>query len=158
MAAAESDYNKAVARALDILALRSHTAFELRHKLCRNFDADIAEAAVARMAELGYLNDLDFAERYAAELVERKGLGLRLAKARLCARGVSAESAEQVLAPYVNEQGETARITALIEKKYPAKLQEPNGAVRVFGALLRRGFAAEDIRAALRELGMRSEA
>lgn len=150
---AESETGRAMKRALDILALRSHTAQELKQKLCRYFDSDTADAVTIWMAELGYLNETEFAERYAAELIERKGFGLGVARARLRGRGVSAETAEQVLAPYFDqEQDEIARIAALVEKKYRAKLRQENGFMQIFGALLRRGFTAENIRAALRQV------
>lgn len=151
MGITDAEISKATARALDLLAMRRHTSLELERKLCRHFETDTARIVAARMAEMGYLNEMDFAEQYAAELVERKGLGTKVAAKKLRERGVSAETVEQALAPYVDEeQGETARIVTWIEKKYRTKLQEPNGPARVFDALLRRGFAAEDIRAAIR--------
>ena len=68
----KSDARRALDKAMDLLALRDHAAGELYAKLCRRFDPHTAAAAVARVGELGLLNDAGFARRRAAELLRKR--------------------------------------------------------------------------------------
>ena len=73
----KSETRRALDKAMDYLALRDHATGELYQKLCRKFDAHSAAYAVARAGELGLLNDVSFARRRAAELLEMMGLAGR---------------------------------------------------------------------------------
>ena len=73
----KSETRRALDKAMDYLSLRDHAAGELYQKLCRKFDAHSAAYAVARAGELGLLNDVSFARRRAAELLEMMGLAGR---------------------------------------------------------------------------------
>ena len=73
----KSETRRALDKAMDYLSLRDHAAGELYQKLCRRFDAHSAAYAVARAGELGLLNDVSFARRRAAELLEMMGLAGR---------------------------------------------------------------------------------
>lgn len=143
-----SDNQKAFRKALDFLALRDHSTAELKTKLQRTFDEETAQHAVDRVLDIGYLDDRAFAQKYADELIHRKGTSLRGAQNKLWQKGLSRDIIEEVLSAY--EQDETAQIRELIEKKYRAKLAAGNTQA-VFAALARRGFSASDIRAALNE-------
>ena len=59
-----------VARAVGLLARRAHSKWELRRKLrMKGFAADAVDTAMARLVELGYLDDSSFAKG----LVKRRG-------------------------------------------------------------------------------------
>ena len=73
----KSETRRALDKAMDYLSLRDHAGGELYQKLCRKFDAHSAAYAVARAGELGLLNDVSFARRRAAELLEMMGLAGR---------------------------------------------------------------------------------
>lgn len=148
---ADSDEQKALRKALDFLALRDHASAELKIKLMRTFDEQTARRVVERVRDIGYLDDADFAKRYAQELIERRGASLREAQNKLWQKGIDRETIQETLAGY--EGDETAQIKALIQKKYRAKMQGGNTQA-VFAALARRGFSSRDIRAALGAWGV----
>lgn len=146
---AASDYNAAKSKALDYLSYRDHSEKELRGKLARKFDPDTGDKAVARMRELGLVNDEAYAEKLAEELIERKFYSKRAAAAKLYEKGVDKQIAAQALSIY--DDDERPALRAIVERKYAAKLREPAKRATVFAALARLGFRSGDIRAVLGE-------
>lgn len=147
----KSDARRALDKAMDLLALRDHAAGELYAKLCRRFDPHTAAAAVARVGELGLLNDADFARRRAAELL-RKRKSRREILQDLAAKGIDRETAADALAALMPADGEEdpdlASARALVERQYARKLAEGK-TQQVMAALARRGFSHAVIRAAV---------
>ena len=147
----KSDARRALDKAMDLLALRDHAAGELYAKLCRRFDPHTAAAAVARVGELGLLNDAGFARRRAAELL-RKRKSRREILQDLAAKGIDRETAADALAALMPADGEEdpdlASAQALVERQYARK--PAKGKTRqVMAALARRGFSHAVIRAAV---------
>ena len=147
----KSDARRALDKAMDLLALRDHAAGELYAKLCRRFDPHTAAAAVARVGELGLLNDAGFARRRAAELL-RKRKSRREILQDLAAKGIDRETAADALAALMPADGEEdpdlASARALVERQYARKLAEDK-TQQVMAALARRGFSHAVIRAAV---------
>lgn len=147
----KSDARRALDKAMDLLALRDHAAGELYAKLCRRFDPHTAAAAVARVGELGLLNDAGFARRRAAELL-RKRKSRREILQDLAAKGIDRETAAEALAALMPADGEEdpdlASARALVERQYARKLAEGK-TQQVMAALARRGFSHAVIRAAV---------
>lgn len=147
----KSDARRALDKAMDLLALRDHAAGELYAKLCRRFDPHTAAAAVARVGELGLLNDADFARRRAAELL-RKRKSRREILQDLAAKGIDRETTADALAALMPADGEEdpdlASARALVERQYARKLAEGK-TQQVMAALARRGFSHAVIRAAV---------
>jgi regulatory protein len=145
----ESDFRRACSKALDLLALRDHSEAELRRKLERHFGGEAAREAAGRMKEWGYLDDADYAARYAAGLAGRKNASLREIECRLRGKGLREDDIAEAAGGLAESERE--RIRALIGGKYLSRLRGPNGPASVFGALMRRGFSARDIRAEMSE-------
>lgn len=139
-----SDYQRAKNKALELLGIRDHTRAELEQKLRRNFDEHTAAMAVQKVAELGLIDDESCAMRYAAELIEHRGMSVRAAAQKLHEHGVDRELAQNVLEPYSDSEGD--RIETLINAKYRSKLSTPQGRRSVMAALARRGFSSSAIR------------
>lgn len=85
-------------RAVTLLAVRAHTAAELRRKLARRgFPEDSIGDALQRLHDAGYLDDTRFAADFADEL-KRGGRATRTtAVRRLAARGIPADEARQAV-------------------------------------------------------------
>ena len=130
------------------LGRRDYGTQELRQRLLRPRpnkplpgEADV-EAALARLTELGLLDDERRGQRL-AESLRRKGWGERKIQMELRARGLP-EGQEL-------PEGDGEVIARLLQTKYAAKLPDERGRRAVFQALLRRGFRHGDIRQAMRE-------
>ena len=128
-----------------LLARRAHSRVELRRKLARRgYDADEVRGAVARLSELGYLDDASFA---VGHVRRRSGTRDALAlSAELAERGVDKVVAGAALAGF-DRAAQVAAATRLAERlserlsggKRPPGYRELLDSV---GAkLLRRGYS-----------------
>jgi regulatory protein len=127
----------AVRRALEILARRPRTAAELHTALARRFDDGDAAHAVARMRELGYLDDEAWAHSYVASGRARQR-GTALLRLELTQHGVPGDLAARVLEEHDDLEAALAaarkRLTAL------GRLDEERIRRRLYDFLRRRGF------------------
>jgi len=132
------------------LARRAHSRLELRQKLHRRgYDPVDVEAALSRLAELGYVNDAAFAQG----LVRRRSAvrGPRALAGELSARGIDRAGIAEALEG-VDEEAELAAAVRLAERLYAEKPAPGYKEVldRVGSKLMRRGFSAGVVRAACR--------
>lgn len=149
--------------ALKTLASRAHSIAELRQKLTRRAQepADI-EAVLARLREIGYLNDQRFAEGFATTEKESRGFGRMRVLRDLRARRVAPAVAEQAVAQLFQGQDETAAIEAYLERKFrgkdlPAYLKEDRHLASAFRRLRMAGFAAGPITRVLKRYAAQAE-
>jgi regulatory protein len=140
----------ALSAGLRLLGRRAHSRVELQRKLIRRgHSPEEIDSAMARLNELGYLNDRSFAEG----LVRRRGAirGPMALSAELAARGVDRAEAEAAVAAFEPAE-QLAAATRLAErlcaKRAPASYREVLDAVGT--KLLRRGFSSSIVRAACR--------
>src|SRR5438128_2095646 len=73
----QTPYEKTMARALKLISVKPRSVAELRGRLLeKNWaDAEIVARVLARLEELGYLNDEQFAANYAASRLTTKPVG-----------------------------------------------------------------------------------
>jgi regulatory protein len=145
----DSEYRRAKSRALWYLDRADHTEKALFTKLLRaGFEKRASAAAIGRLVELGVVDDLRFAERF-AEKCSESNISKREALHKMLQKGVQYDMAKQVLEEIDTDESE--QLNALIEKKYAYKLTQPNGVERVYAALVRKGFSYSAVRAALKK-------
>lgn len=135
---------------LRLLGGRAHSRAELQQKLGRRgYTPEEVDAAVARLDELGYVNDLSFAEGLVR--VRSASRGPRALSAELARRGVGRAQADRALAGY-DEALQLASAVRIIERTYGRRgitdYQEMLN--RAGSKLLRKGFSASTVRAACR--------
>ena len=135
---------------LRLLSIRAHARAELRRKLSRRgYSADEIEVAVARLIELGYLDDSSFAR----SLVRRRGAlrGPLALSAELAARGVDRAEADAAVAAF-GPAAQLASATRLAERLCAQKrVTSYREMLEVVGArLVRRGFSPTIVRDACR--------
>lgn len=109
----EQEISSAVSSALRILGQRDHSKAELKEKLLRRNVADlVAECALSRVDQMGYLDD----SSYAATLVRSKpDLSYRGLKRLLRQKGV-ADSVVEAALEHIDEDEELRRAQNLAEK------------------------------------------
>ena len=140
-----------------MLSRRDHTVAEIREKLIgQEFDAAEVDEALSELHREGLLNDQRTAAAHArtASLVKNRGR-LRIRR-ELEARGVDRAVVSQVLAE-LPEANDAAGIAKFLERKRVPPVIDPAARRRLFGQLMRRGFSADAIAAALRTRGGREE-
>ncbi len=139
----------AYAQALRFLTLRSHSAQELYGKLLKKHSPESAEYAVEKCRELGFIDDEDFAERYARELAEKKHHGPARIKTELLNKGIDKEIISNVLETL--DIDFSSCIIDVIEKKYYNCLSDKKGRDKTVAALMRLGYSYSMIKEALSE-------
>ena len=127
---------------LRLLARRAHSRVELRRKLGRRgYDEDEIGAALARLAELGYVDDASFAASHVRRRSSTRGpMALT---AELAARGVDRQAAGRALAGF-DRAAQVASATRLAERLCGRTLPAGYGELldTVGAKLLRRGFSS----------------
>lgn len=140
-------------RALNLLASRARSSTELRRKLVEKGEpAALADRAIARLTELGLLND----EEYARQVARGRLLGgasKRRVQQELWRRGVARELADDAVAEVVadeevDEEGAAVKV-ARRKAASLAKLDAPVRRRRLYAFLARRGYDHAAIRSAM---------
>jgi regulatory protein len=153
---AEKAREKIMARALNILAARPQSEKQLRGRLLEKSWAEPAmvDDCLARLKELGYVNDRHFAHSYASSRVSGRAVGRSRVARELRGKKVSAETIEEALDTVYDEVGEEALIDRAIEKRIRThgNPTDRNGAKRMFDYLVRLGFGYDLILRKLRAL------
>ena len=144
----QSQYQRAKSRAVWYLDRKDRTAKDLYNKLClAGFDKKAVAKVIARLQEVGLIDDRRFAENYASRLMEGN-VSKREALQKMLQKGVPYDMAKDVLAECDSDEG--AQIEALINKKYRTKLMSYGGKEKVYAALIRKGFSYEAVKNALK--------
>ncbi len=141
------DSRKAYAQALRFLTLRAHSADELYKKLVKKHSSECSAHAIEKCRELGFIDDEDFAIRYANELVSRKKFGLSRIRSELYLKGIDREITEKVLNSLDIDLSQS--IIEIIEKKYSDCFSDEKGKRRMIAGLMRLGYNYSDIKTAL---------
>ncbi len=151
MTAVPSAYTRALGR----LARRDHSEQEIRRALARaGYPEDEVEAAVGRLRAGRYLDDEQFAARFARSRLAAHGLGRRRIREALRARGVARPAVEKGLGEALADVSESEALDAQARKYWRERQRdEPARRVRkLWVFLLRRGYPAGLVRERLAAL------
>lgn len=142
----EAQASKAYAAALRYLGLRIRSTKEMRDYLVRKDFEALADLTVDRLVQERYLNDSDFANRWAAMRFEQ-AKSPQAVRVELMKKGISKDIIEEVFAADQSDQTELS-IIRLAEKKqrHRGVSQE-----KLMAYLAGRGFRYDEIKRALAE-------
>ncbi len=150
-------YEKTMKRALNLLSFKPRTVAEMRERL---MEKDWAEAAVvdqviARLEELGYLNDEQLAVSFASSRLTFRPLGKTRLRRDLQRRKLPSEITEQTLDQLYEGDAEEELIDRALTKRLKLKgaPTTPEAAKKLFDYLMRRGFSYDLVRRKVREAG-----
>jgi regulatory protein len=139
------------AYALKALGARAHSTGELREKLRRRAarESDIPQV-LARLKECGYLDDVRFAEGYAASRLSGRRHGSTRVIQDLRQRRVAPELAEKSVGRVYEDVDETALIEEWVRRKYrlaprEGLFQQDKDLASAYRHLLRAGFRTGEI-------------
>lgn len=129
--------------AINSLIRKRQTERQIREKIKQRFpDADF-DSIIARLKELNYLNDQEFAEAYVRYRSSHSPRGNFLIKQELKKKGIRTEFIEKALKPYDQEQA----LKTLAEDRWK-KIREGDMKKRrekLIRYLLSRGFSLSSI-------------
>ncbi len=151
----ESDYIRAKSRGLWFLDRADYSEKTLYQKIVAGgISAAAAARAVARLKELGLIDDV----RYCARLAERyaeQSVSKREAFAKLMQKGIPTDIIKSVLEE--TSFDEALQIEAIIQKKYKMRLSDKDSIQKVFAALVRKGFSYGAVRDAIKKFTQQIE-
>jgi regulatory protein len=130
------------------LGSRAQYSSELRTRLKRRAARqEDVEQVIARMKDLGYLNDRRFADSFANWRRENQGVGKGKVIRDLMARRVAPAVARQAAETAYKESDEVALIEQFLERKYRGKdlgalLQEEKHLASAYRKLVAAGFGS----------------
>ena len=133
----------AMNRALNVLSYRARTKGELRERLLRGgYPGETVDEVVARLEELGYLDDEEFARDLAR--AQARKYGPRRIFGDLRQAGVEDEIAREVVEEEFSERSEFETALKIARRRYNMEGENPGAqARRVYGFLMRRGYSAD---------------
>ena len=136
--------------AMTFLGHRARTEAEIRRKLERKgFTVDIVAAVLARLRELGYVDDARFARDFVRDRFNHRGYGPERLRVALRQAGVDSGLIEETLSGWVDKDRLFDAALSLAEKKWRKVASEPDAMRRrrkLYNYLLRRGYATETVR------------
>lgn len=141
--------------ALDILARRRYTRHELLARLVRRgVPAAEAEAAVARLQELGYIDDWQYGADLAAVRLGKNPVGPRRLADELRRKGLDPDVTRQVLDHALACQDEQALAMQAAQARWPrlSHLPPDESRRKLAGYLQRRGFSWQAVSSVLQRL------
>lgn len=147
----QTQYQKAKEKAFSLLSRRSYASAQLRQKLEGDFPPDCIDRVMERCADLGLIDDLDYAQRAARDLVHLKHYSLSRVRQELAHRGIGQNEIEDALELFA-DYDERQALRQLLEKKYAASLREEKDRRRAFSALVRLGYDSGEIRGEMEKL------
>ncbi len=136
-----------------MLARRPYSVAELRRALAKKFaDATSVREVIARLRELGYLDDRKFAALYASSLARNRAFGSYRIRRELKAKLVDYRVIEPAVRQTFQETDERALLERVLEKKvHSLRLPlTPSRLSSLCHSLMRRGFAVDAIMKAVR--------
>jgi regulatory protein len=145
------------------LALRACSTEELRNRLRpRAANASDVDATIARLQEIGYLDDQRFAESFASNRIESDGFGRMRVLRDLRARRISQSVAENVVERAFEGRSEDESIDSYIERRLPSlaageKIEDERKLAAAYRRLRRAGFSSGGILRALKRVAARPE-
>ncbi|MFP4489840.1 MAG: regulatory protein RecX [Spirochaetaceae bacterium] len=130
-------------KALDYLARREHSRFELRRKLLhKEFPRPQVETVLDECEQAGYLDDQRFARLWAESRIKKRTEGPVKVAAKLAEKGVSREIAEKVVAELFTDKVIETSLRAAEEK---GRRKHGEDEAKVVKYLYSRGFTMEHI-------------
>ena len=140
----EKTLQKATSLALRYLSYRPRSEFEVRGRLRRRYDEQIAESVIGRLKEQGLLDDVAFARAWSQGRMSFKPRSAALIRRELLQKGVDRETAHMTVEALDDQ-----------ESAYKAGLRAANSLAdvdyttfhrRLWGYLQRRGFGQSIVR------------
>lgn len=132
----------AMSRALHFLGYRARSEKEVRERLRRyGYARETEDVVVGRLGELGYLDDAEFARNAARQKARR--YGPRRIATELRRGGIEAEVAREAVDEAFAGRSELEAAHEAASRRYNAAKGSDAQARRVYGFLMRRGYAAD---------------
>ncbi len=146
----KSNINRAKEKALYLIEYRARTRKEIEDKLIPLYGENASDLAIARLEDLGLIDDDAFAREYADTLLNKKHFSRQRASFELMKKGIDKAVIEEVLDEF--EPDPVEQIGVLLQTKYARRnLEDEKDRAKTVNALKTMGYRWNDIKEALNE-------
>ena len=137
---------KALDKMRRLCSRREYCVADIRSKLLKALEGDEgkADAALKRLIEEKYVDDLRYATAFVRDKSAIAGWGQVKIRYMLSAKGVSRDVIAQALEE-VDEPKAACRLVKLLENKYKSLKDDPQCKLKMLRFGLGRGYAYEDV-------------
>jgi len=133
--------NKAQAYALQLLARRPYSVFEIKQKVTQRFSSESAGVVVGALTKQGLLDDIVFAEWWRESRQRTKPRSANMLRRELSAKGVPTSCIDVALGEHSSDEEEaTARQVAELFSRQVVAAESNTFRRKVWSHLRRRGF------------------
>jgi regulatory protein len=149
------DFAKAKKSAYRLIRYRERSSKEIVDRLKeKGFDADICGKVIAELKELGYLDDTNFANAVAEDIIRSRPAGIEFIRQKLRLKGVPADIADSVISDIRNNYDEysAAYKLASVRAKRLTDIGPDKAKRRIYTFLARRRFSDDVISEVLNRL------
>ena len=144
------DYNKTKEKALRLLEFRTHSKKELEVKLAHaGANSEDITRVIEFLQEYNFINDKDYAKRYAMDLQNLKKIGKRRIYLELNKKGLDAEFIEEAISNL--SQTDEDELLKMVDKKIKGDFDKKNKD-RVIRYFLTRGYSFDEIKRCINQL------
>ena len=151
----KTPYEKTFERALNLLSYKPRSLAEMRARLMEKdwAEEEIVGQVLARLEELGYLNDEEFAANFANSRLAAKPIGRSRLRRDLLRKKLPSETVENALDEAYEQESEEELINRAIGKRLRLKgaPTDREEAKKLFDYLIRRGFSYDLVIRKVRE-------
>jgi regulatory protein len=147
------EISRATNNAVRLLSFRPRSRHELQTRLRRKgFPDEAIESAIERLAELGYVNDDEFASYWVENRQQHRPRGRRLIASELRSKGVPSDVVERVIDEADIDEYSAALDLATARNARLRGLDRNTWRRRMSGFLQRRGYGWDVVRRVMDEL------
>ena len=145
----EGEYQKLLNVSFRFISYRPRSEKEIRDFLTKKintwkiFGPGLVDKVVERLGQLGYVDDVKFAQWWVGQRQGRKPKGIPLIKGELLRHGVPRDIIEQVLSSQIEDQ------EVLAKKAIELKIRTVKARDKLMAFLMRRGFDSSTARRAI---------
>lgn len=144
------NFSKCLDKAYRFLSFRARSEREMREKLLEKFNQEIVEEVIARLKEINYLNDQDFACMWVRSRSSARGK--KMLRIELLKKGIEKDIIDKVL-EVVDDQSELETALKLVKSKEKYRTLTKNEAYKkVASFLMRRGYSYEIVKKVIEEV------
>ena len=137
-------------RALGLLAVRARSRRELERRLLQaGFDRDEVEDELARLEDVGLVDDEAFARQFVEHQAGARLAGTRVIRSALAQKGVAPEVADAMLGELGDEEARAAELASARAGRLRG-VDPATAFSRLSSFLMRRGYAPNVARSAAR--------
>lgn len=142
----EKNISRLIQKGLTLISYRMRSQKEIQDRLKifaekHHIESSLIAPAVSRLMEMGYINELKFAQWIITSYTGKKAKGTRFLKNFLLKQGITQEIIDSVLP--TNKDEEISQARSLIDKKMGVWKHLPSETKknRIVSYLVRRGFS-----------------